>query len=137
MDLSFHQKSLWLQFVTLTCAFGFYFATALRIQTVNIMPPQVGLFMVAVVALVVVQIVGHIVIAIADRRPQTDERDRLIALKGIRNGSYALATGVCLALFTALVTEGNFVFAHVLLGFWVVAQLVEIGSQLVLYHRGA
>ena len=33
--------------------------------------------------------------------------------------------------------KGNFVFTHVLLGFWVLAQLVEIASQLVLYRRGA
>jgi len=137
MDVSFHEKSLWLMFVSLICAFGFYFATILGIRTVDIMPSQVILFGVAVVALVIAQIVGHIMIAIVDRRSQADERDRLIALKGTRNGAYVLATGVFFALLTALVTEGNFVFAHVLLGFWVVAQLAEIGTQLMLYRRGA
>ena len=48
-----------------------------------------------------------------------------------------LACGVFLALCTALVTEGNALMAHVLLGFWVLAQSVEIVSQLVLYRRGA
>jgi hypothetical protein len=47
-----------------------------------------------------------------------------------------LATGVFLALCAAMVTQGNFVFTHLLLGFWVLAQLVEIGSQLYLYRRG-
>ena len=87
--------------------------------------------------LVIMQIVGHIVIAIVDRRTETDERDRLIELKGTRNAAYVLATGVFLALCTALLTEGNFVFTHVLLGFWVLAQMMEIGSQLFLYRRGA
>lgn len=47
-----------------------------------------------------------------------------------------MACGVFLALCTALVTEGNAVMAHVLLGGWVLAQGVEIVSQLVLYRRG-
>ena len=136
MDLSFHQKSLWVTFIGLSCGFGFYFATVLKGPTVNITPSQVVLFAVAVAALVLVQIVGHIVIAISDRRPGTDERDRLIALKGTRNGAYVLAAGVFVALYTALLTPGNFLFANLLLAFWVLAQLVEIGSQLLLYHRG-
>jgi hypothetical protein len=87
--------------------------------------------------LVVAQVVGHALIAVAGRRTETDERDRLIELKGTRNAAYVLATGIFLALCAALLTRGNFVFTHVLLGFWVLAQLVEIGSQLVLHRRGA
>lgn len=142
MDLSFQQKSLWLMFVSLVGVFGFYFyfafVTVLPTDAaVDVMPHQVALFGLAVVMLVIMQIAGHIVIAIVDRRTETDERDRLIELKGTRNAAYVLATGVFLALCTALLTKGNFVFTHVLLGFWVLAQLVEIGSQLFLYRRGA
>ena len=136
-DLSFRQKSLWLMFVSLVGCFGFYIVTVLPTDAVDVMPHQVVLFVLAVVMLVIMQIVGHIVIAIGDRRTETDERDRLIELKGTRNAAYVLATGVFLALCAALLTEGNFAFTHVLLGFWVLAQLVEIGSQLFLYRRGA
>ncbi len=136
MSLSFQEKSLWLMFVSLVVAFGFYFATVLPTAMTEVVPQQVSLFVLAVVLLVLMQIVGYIVNAIVDQRTETDERDRLIGLKGARNGSYVLATGVFLALCAALVTEGNFVFMHVLLGFWVLAQLVEIGSQLYLYRRG-
>jgi hypothetical protein len=137
MDLSFQEKSLWLMFVSLVVGFGSYFVTALQTNAVDVMPHQVVLFVLAVVMLVIMQIVGHIVIAIVDRRTKTDERDRLIELKGTRNAAYVLATGVFLALCTALMTKGNFVFTHVLLGFWVLAQLVEIGSQLFLHRREA
>jgi Na+/melibiose symporter-like transporter len=136
MNLSFQEKSLWLMFVSLVAAFVFYFVTVLRTDAVDVMPQQVVLFVLAVVILVITQIIGHIVIAVVDRRTQTDERDRLIRLKGTRNASYVLATGVFLALSAALLTEGNFVFSHLLLGCWVLAQLVEIGSQLFLYRRG-
>jgi hypothetical protein len=134
---SFQEKSLWLMFVGLVAGFGFYFAAVLPMGTVDVMPQQMVLFMLAVAALVLMQIVGHVLIAIVDRRSRTDERDRLIALKGTRMAAYVLATGVFFALCAALVTRGNFVFTHVLLAFWVLAQLTEIGAQLVMYRRGA
>jgi hypothetical protein len=137
MGLSFQEKSLWMMFVSLVAVFAFYFASVLPATALNVMPHQVVLFTVVVALLVIVQIAGHIVIAIADRRTDTDERDAMIELKGTRNASYVLATGVFLALCAALLTDGNFVFTHVLLGSWVVAQLVEIGSQLFLYRRQA
>jgi hypothetical protein len=137
MNFSFHEKSLWLMFISLVGCFGFYFVTVLPAKGVDVMPYQMALFVLAVVVLVIMQIVGHIVIAIADRRTETDERDRLIELKGQRNAGYVLATGVFMALCVALLTKGNFAFAHVLLGFWVLAQLVEIGSQLYMLRRGA
>lgn len=146
MSLSFQEKSLWVMLVALLVAFGFYFATAFEVRgflaafspaaAVDVMPPQVALFAVAVGVIVVVSIVGHILIALADRRTETDERDELIELKGIRNAFYVLAAGVFLALCAALATKGNFVFAHVLLAFWVLAAVVEIATRLVLYRRG-
>ena len=136
MDLSFQEKSLWLMGGSLVTVFGFYFASVLPSEAANVMPQHVARFLLAVVVLVVMQIAGHIVIAIVDRRSTSDERDTLIQLKGMRNAGYVLATGVFLALCLAVVSEGNFAFTHVLLAFWVVAQLVEIGSQLVMYRRG-
>jgi len=137
LNLSFQEKSLWFMFVSLVAAFGFYFTTVLPTATLDVMPHQVMVFVLAVGLLVIMQIVGHIVIAIVDRHSATDERDRLIGLKSTRNAAYVLATGVFLALCAALVMQGNFVFMHVLLGAWVLAQLVEIASQLYLYRRGA
>ncbi len=147
MHLSFHEKSLWVTLLTLVGAFRIYFTAAVQWyrqfagtapgMAVDVMPPQVVLLGVAIGMIVVATIVGHALIAIADRRTETDERDALIALKGTRNGAYVLATGVFFALYAALATDGNFIFTHVLLASWVLAQLVEIASQLVLQRRGA
>jgi uncharacterized BrkB/YihY/UPF0761 family membrane protein len=137
MDLSFQEKSLWLMFGSLLAVFTFYFGSVLPSDAVNVLPHQIMTFVLALAVLVVIEVVGHIVIAIVDRRTDTDERDKLIQLKGMRNAGYVLATGVFFSLCAALMSDGNFVFTHVLLGSWVLAQLVEIGSQLVLYRRGA
>jgi hypothetical protein len=136
MAYSFQEKSLWLMLVSLLTAFGLYFVAVLPNHATVILPQEVGLFVVAVVMVVIMQIVGHAVIAIIDRRPQTDERDRQVMLRGSRYGSIVLAIGVFGALCAAVLTEGNFIFAHLLLGFWVLAQVVEIASQLYLYRYG-
>lgn len=141
MSMSFQQKSLWVSLAALLLAFGGYFysayATVLPTPAAkDVLPHQAGLFIAATVVLVVVLVAGHVVIALLDRRTEADERDRSIELRGGRYGSFVLATGVFFALCSALVTEGNAVMAHVLLGSWVLAQGVEITSQLVMYRRG-
>ena len=123
-------------FASLVAGFGFYFVSVLPTNTVNLMPYHVVFFVLAVVLLVITQVVGHSLIAAFDQNTKTDERDSLIALKGTRNGAYVLATGVFFALCAALLTEGNFIFMHVLLAFWVLSQLVTIASQLFWYRRG-
>lgn len=137
MNLSFQEKSLWVMLLGLLAAFGFYFPAVARTQSVDVMPYQVLLFALAVALLVVVQVVGHVLIALVDRRSESDERDRMIELKGTRNAAYVLAAGVFIALCAAPATRGNFLIAHLLLGAWLAAQLVQIGSQLVMYRRGS
>jgi hypothetical protein len=136
VGLSFQEKSLWVVLVSLGAVFGAYFALALPLRTADVNAAQVGMFVAAVVVLVITQVVGQVVVALVDRDARTDERDRLIALKGMRNAGYVLATGVFFALCAAVLTRGNFVIAHVLLASWVVAQMVEIASQLWYYRRG-
>jgi hypothetical protein len=137
VGLSFQEKSLWLMLVSLVGCSALYGAAVVPGHGTDVQPQQVVYFALLVALQVVLQVVGHTVIAIVDRRTGTDERDRLIGLLGTRNAAYVLATGVFASLCTALIIDGNFVFVHVLLGSWVLAQLVETGSQLWLYRRGA
>lgn len=137
--MTFQEKSLWVTLVALLVTFGGYFYSLYMTILANpavkdVMPYHAGLFAGATAMLVVILIVGHIVIALLDRRTEPDERDKLIELRAGRYGSYVLATGVFLALCTALMTEGNALMAHVLLGFWVLAQTIEIISQLIMYR---
>jgi hypothetical protein len=137
MDLTFQEKSLWVLFLGLLGVYGYYFSMVLPSDAVDVMPQHMVLFAAAVAYLVSSQVVGHILIAIVDPRDETDERDRIIELKGTRAGSWVLVVGVFASLCVAVQTQGNFLFTHVLLGSWVLSQLVETGSQLYLYRRGA
>lgn len=141
MSLTFREKSLWLLLLSLVVVFGAYFATALSTASAHVAPVHVVAFICMLIVLVAIQIVGHAVLAIASRRElaasiQSDERDTLISLKSTQRASYVLAVGVFFSLCLAVFVPGNFVFAHVLLAFWVLAQATEILSQLILYRRG-
>lgn len=142
MRLTFREKNLILLLLSLVTAFGIYFASVLPGQSTHIAPNHVIAFLGMLILLVVLQIIGNTILAIASRRElsaavQSDERDGLISLKATRLASYVLATGVFFSLCVAVLIPGNFAFVHVLLAFWVLAQATEIVSQLVFYRRGA
>jgi hypothetical protein len=141
MHLTFREKSLWFLLLSLVVAFGAYFSSVLPARLANIAPAQVMTFVCMLILLVIVEVVGQVMLVIASRRElaapiQSDERDALINLRSTRLASYVLATGVFCSLCVALIVPGNFAFVHVLLSFWVLAQAVEIVSQLILYRRG-
>jgi hypothetical protein len=142
MSMTFQEKSQWVTLLGLLVAFGGYFKSAW--QTLlptpvapDILPDQASLFLAATILLVVILVTGHIVIAIFDHRTDTDERDRLIELKGERYGSLVLACGVFVTLCTAVYIQGNAIMAHVLLGSWVLAGVVESLTQILMYRRSA
>lgn len=136
MGLTFQEKSLWLMFVSITLVFATYFVFAIDHASANVLPQHIMEFGIAVVALVVIAIVGHTLIAIVDRPAGLeDERQKLIQLKGKRNGSYVLGVGLLAAMGTALQFHGNFVFVHTAFAFLVLGALADVGTQLYLYRR--
>lgn len=141
MRISFKEKSEWFVLVSLVLVYGNYFAQVLPNRGPEVAATDMARFVGAIVTLVILQIVGQALLATANRREiargvQHDERDTMIDLRASRVGSYALATGVLLALLTALQVPGNFAFVHVLFGSWVVSQALEIATRLLLYRRG-
>jgi hypothetical protein len=135
--MTFQEKSRWLMGGSLVVVFGLYFSWVVPGATRDVGSDQVWLFSAMVGLLVLLQVLGHALIAIHDRRVGSDERDHVIGLIGQRNGGFVLAGGVFLSLSVAVLTTGNFLFTHVLLASWVLAELVSIASSLWMYRRGA
>jgi len=138
---SYQEKSLWLSLLALLIAFGGYFLSAstmlLNTPFGDVSTQQAGAFGAATALLVTIIVAGEIVLAIIDRNAETDERDRWIAARGERWGGCVLGITVFAALATATQTTGNALMAHVLLGGWVLSEIVSVGTRLFLYRRTA
>lgn len=136
VELSFKEKSIWALLAGLLLAFGLYFVSVLPAAGPDLWPRHGMQFVGAVLLLVVLQVGAQVILALREPQTRDDERDRLIALHGARAGGAVLAVAAFGALMAAVATEGNFVFAHVLLGGWVLAQAAEYAVCLWRYRRG-
>lgn len=142
MSMTFEEKSLWLRLAGLLIAYGAYFRLVGQTlwgdsATPDLEPQHAVLFLGTTVLLIVILVAGHLAILVFDRHAQQDERDRQIALKGSQIGALLLASGVFAALCAAVMTQGNAIVAHVLLGSWILAESAGIVARLVLYRRGS
>lgn len=103
-----------------------------------------GRIVAVVTILIIVQIILQSIIAAFTRNRMTDERDRLIALRGYRAGYLALVSGVVggLALLWAHAVAGlinpnhaAIHFINALFAILVIAELVKTITQLIEYRR--
>jgi hypothetical protein len=138
--VSFQEKSAVVMTGALAVVYGAYFAIVGRWLTVTPADEIVyqPLLIVAVVPLVVLAVVGHVAIALANPKEADayDERDRLITLRAERVGGYVLALGVFGGLVLAMAELPPFFIAHALLLAWVLAELVEGATKIVIHRRG-
>lgn len=94
---------------------------------------------VSVVARIIIQIIFHIINAIVTREEKTpvqDERDKLVRLKGIRNSYYVFTGGFVLSVMgLALGMPVHWIFIA-FVGFGLIAEIVDNGSQIYYYRKG-
>ncbi len=94
---------------------------------------------VSVVARIIIQIIFHIINAIATREedvPVEDERDKLVKLKATRNSYYAFSSGFVLSVTgLALGMPVHWIFIA-LLAFGLIAEIIDNGSQIYYYRKG-
>lgn len=94
---------------------------------------------VSIVARIIIQIIFHIINAIAtreDKTPLEDERDKLIKLKATRNSYYVFSGGFVLsvvALAIGMPVYGIFI-AFIVSG--LLAEIMDNGSQIYYYRKG-
>ena len=139
--MSFREKSTWITFVLLL-AFGIYFGDV-AVHMLDPTRPQGNyllVFVLLVVAIVVLEVITHVAIAIrSPREAQTpiDERERLIELRSTRPAFFVLLVGAFLSVGTIHIGASTWVLAHcVLFAIWM-AELTRYGSRLYHYRRGA
>jgi hypothetical protein len=149
MDLSYQEKSILGSLLAFVVVFGYYFAAVLRdLGRGAVAAGMVGRLVVAVIAIVVIEIVYHIVLAMESRVEAKDERDILIECKAYRNAYFLLAGGAFTVIAWVMMTNlapgtaagriaiTNFITVNLVLFFMVVADLMKFLTQLFYYRRG-
>lgn len=138
MSMSFTEKSAWIQMASMGLVLGGYFVVAGRMMAsgVDVLPAYVPLFVVTVVAMVVVQIAGHILAAVTGRTEGPDERDRVIGWRADSNSSWLLGAGVLVGITAMVFGMSDVWVAHLLLFSLFASQLLEYALQLYYYRRG-
>jgi len=137
--MSFREKSAWISVISMTAIYGYYFWSVVQAG------PHLGSFHFAgllgtVIALIVVQVVLTIAVAIASpgaARAPRDEREKLIELRATRMAYSGLATGIAMACFFGALDPPIVFNTNALLIVLVTAELLRSGCQIVQYRRGA
>jgi|SRR5271165_6315210 len=149
MDLSYQEKSILGSLAAMVVVYGYYFASVLR----DTSHPEFGggnvtRLVFAVVAIIVIEIVYHIVLALETKVEPKDERDVLIECKAYRNAYLLLATGAFLVIGVVImaglasdsaptrIIVTPFLTVNLVLFFMVLAELAKFLTQLFYYRRG-
>jgi hypothetical protein len=120
MNLSYQEKSIWGSLIATLIVYVRYFASGSH-----------GLIG-TIVALVVIQIICQIAIAVASKPEPKDERDRLIDAKAYRTGYFLLVAGMIVCM-----NIGINLGVNALLLALVTSEIGKCITQLYLYRRGA
>ncbi len=137
-SLSYREKTLYASLVAELVVYGPYFF----LHQQNSVNQVAGM----IVGIIVLQIVLQSIIAALTRNRVTDERDRLIELRGYRAGYLALASlmviGLGMLWFHATVghlhLESRMVglhFLNVFFGMLVAADITKTATQIVAYRK--
>ena len=138
MDMSFEEKSVWIQLVGLVVGLGGYLVSAglMLSNGVNALPGFVPVFVVAIILVVAINIAGHVVAAVVGRTDEADERDRLIGYRAESRSSWILGVGAIGAIVALILSVGGVWVAHLLLVSLFGAEVAKGVLQIVHYRRG-
>ena len=137
-SLSYREKSLYASLIAELIVYGPYFFFH-RQNSINKVAGMI-------IAIIVLQIILQSIIAAMTRNRVTDERDRLIELRGYRAGYLTLASLMVLGLGMLWVhaTAGDFPiesrmiglhFLSVFFGMLVISDITKTAAQIVAYRR--
>lgn len=141
-NLSFEEKSTWVSLAIMLFVYGKYFSRVYDGLLTNSLDKAdiSGLFIGAVITIVVFQVIFHIIMAasnLKDADQTNDERDRLFAIKAGNASGYVLVIGVLTIAVAVFIRDLNSMWtANLLLLSLVISQVFCYILQLFYYRRG-
>lgn len=138
LDVSFEEKSVWIQLLALVGGLGTYFVFAgmMLARGELALPAYAPLFTAALIFMVLLLAFGHAVAALTRKPEPADERDRLIGWKSEARSSWLLSTGVIAGLTGLLLSVPAAWIAHILLGSMFLCEVLALSLRLKYYRRG-
>ncbi len=137
--MSFREKSAWISLVSILFVSGFYFLHVPWTLNPAFSPRLFRGLLYCIAALVVIEVVAHIVVAIRapeDAKAPKDERERLIDLKAIRITHYIYVVGSLLAVSTIHLGANAIAIGYGVLFAFVVGEVVKNVVRIVGHRRG-
>lgn len=136
MDITFKEKSLWIQLVTLSFVFGGYFLSIDYTFPETIPSNSVSHFIWLIVILVILNILGHILASAFNKPENEDERDKLIELKASRIQAFIQAVGIVMAILASLKLQNLYITVNLLILSLVISEVLDKAVQLFYYRKG-
>ena len=142
MNISFKEKSLWISVLVTSLVWAWYFDIIWDgLWALNLVRSEVLVLSAVVVgAIIALQVVLHIIVAIINPKEtdqRSDERDRQINRKAGNLSGWVLAIGVFhVWVVTSLVDIPSIIVANILLLIIVLTQIVNDLLRLLFYNRG-
>ncbi len=137
--MSFREKSAWISLFSILLVGGFFFLHVPRSLRPSSSPESVhGLFY-CILALVVIEVAAHVVVAIrapADARAPKDERDRLIELKSVSASRNVYVIGSLAAVSTIHLGGNAVAMGYGVLLALVLGEAVKHAARIVYHRRG-
>lgn len=137
--MTFHEKSAWISLVSILIVSGIYFLHVPWTLTPSPNPQLARGFFYCLIVFVVIEVVGHLVVALRtpkEARAPRDERERLINLKAIRTAAYVYVVGSFLAIYTLHFGANAIAISNGVLLAFVIAQVVNYTARIVYHRRG-
>jgi len=139
-DLAFREKSAIIHFLTLIILLIFCLATIWPFfsgheESILVVKPLWA----AVLIFILLEIIGHSIVAArnrADANTESDEREKLIVLKSSYYSSHTLGFLLIGYLAVSMLFQIPFLSVYFVFIAFVIAEIVNYSSQLVLYRRG-
>ena len=137
--MSFREKSAWISLISILLVAGFFFLHVPWTLTPSHSPRLVWGLLYCIIALVVIEVAAHLVVAIRapeDASAPKDERERLIDLKAIRVAHYVYVIGSLLAVSAIHHGANAIAMGYGVLLAFVVGEVVKNGARIFYHRRG-
>jgi hypothetical protein len=138
--MSFQEKSRWIALLANLVAWGWYVLTLARLPAG--LPDErglLGLMVPVFVAVTVINIVGHIIVAVlkpGEAKTELDEREKAIAQRAAAIGYTVLCLGIVVALGSTLYYWSALIAVNAVMFAFIVAECVRYGVEIAAFRRG-